>query len=149
MQFHKYLRATVFAHLIETPSWGKDVNEQLEVTFDLMRGIRYCVNIVSSFPQKSSIPFVPTWTGQPVFIHSSFASVNSPLLTNSSVLHWLADYPEWLQFCWDFGKPLRNNEIALQPFFSCLQQCKNFFFHFICAACNFFFRQVFAGNFFS
>lgn len=63
------------------------MDEQLKVTFDLTGGIRYCVNIVSSFSQMSSIPFVPTWTGQPVFIHSSFASANSPLLINSSVLH--------------------------------------------------------------
>ena len=63
------------------------MDEQLEVKFDLMRGIRYCVNIVSSFPQKSSIPFAPTLIGQPIFIHSSFASANSPLLTNSSDLH--------------------------------------------------------------
>ena len=54
------------------------------------------------------------------------------------VARWLADYPEWLQFCWDFMKPPRNDEIASQHFFSCLQQCKNFFFFFICAACNFF-----------
>ena len=51
---------------------------------------------------------------------------------------WLADYPEWLQFCWDFVKSPRNDEIALPIFFSCLQQCKNLFFYFICAACIFF-----------
>ena len=28
------------------------------------------------------------------------------------VARWLADYPEWLQFCWDFVKPPRNDEIA-------------------------------------
>ena len=33
------------------------------------------------------------------------------------VARWLADYPEWLQFCWDFVKPPRNDEIALQHFF--------------------------------
>ena len=103
------------------------MDEQLGGTFDLVRGIRYCVNIVSSFPQKSSIPFVPTWTGLPIFIHSSFASVNSPLLTNSSVLHWLADYPECWQFCWDFGKPIRNDEIALQPFFLACNSARIFF----------------------
>ena len=43
------------------------------------------------------------------------------------VARWLADYPEWLRFCWDFIKPHRNDEIALQHFFSCLQQYKNFF----------------------
>ena len=54
------------------------------------------------------------------------------------VARWLADYPEQLQFWWDFVKPPRNDEIALQHFFfSCLQQCKNFFY-LICAACNFF-----------
>ena len=63
------------------------MDEQLEVTFDLMRGIRYCVNLVSSFPQKSSIPFAPTLIGQPIFIHSSFVSANSPLLINSNDLH--------------------------------------------------------------
>ena len=36
------------------------------------------------------------------------------------VARWLADYPEWLQFCWDFVKPPRNDEIALQHFFSLL-----------------------------
>ena len=29
----------------------------------------------------------------------------------------LADYSEWLQFCWDFVKPPRNDEITLQQFF--------------------------------
>ena len=37
------------------------------------------------------------------------------------VARCLADYLEWLQFCWDFVKPPRNDEIA------CLKQCKNFF----------------------
>ena len=61
------------------------------------------------------------------------------------VARWPADYPEWLQFCWDFVKPPRNDEIALQHFFSCLQHCKKSFFYFICAACNFFFQQALAG----
>jgi len=40
---------------------------------------------------------------------------------------------EWLQFCWDFVKSPWNDEIALQHFFSCLQQCKSFFlFHLCC-----------------
>ena len=29
------------------------------------------------------------------------------------VARCLADYPEWLQFCWDFVNPPRNDEIAL------------------------------------
>ena len=33
------------------------------------------------------------------------------------VARWLADYPEWLQFCCDFVKPPGNDEIALQHFF--------------------------------
>ena len=47
----------------------------------------------------------------------------------SRVPRWLADYPEWLQFCRDFIKPPRNDEIALQHFFSCLQHlcCMQFF----------------------
>jgi len=55
------------------------------------------------------------------------------------VARWLADYPEWLQFCWDFVKPPRNDEIALQHFFFFLAAVQEFFFDFICAACNFFF----------
>ena len=54
------------------------------------------------------------------------------------VVRWLADYLEWLQFCGDFVKPPRTDEIALQHFFSCFQRCKIFFFYFICAACIFF-----------
>ena len=51
----------------------------------------------------------------------------------------LADYPEWLQFCRDFVKPPRNDEIALQHFFflAC-SSARIFFFYFICVACNFF-----------
>ena len=52
---------------------------------------------------------------------------------------------EWLQFCWDFVKPRWN---SFATFFSCLQQCKNFFLFVICAACNFFFQQALAGIFF-
>jgi len=33
------------------------------------------------------------------------------------VARWLPGYPEWLQFCWDFAKPSKNYEIALQHFF--------------------------------
>ena len=65
------------------------------------------------------------------------------------VARWLADYPEWLQFCWDFVKPPRNDEIALQHFFSCLQQCKNFFSISFALHAIFFFQQALAGNFFS
>ena len=50
---------------------------------------------------------------------------------------WLADYPEWLQFCWDFVKPPRNDEIALQHFFLACSSAR-IFFSFLCAACNFF-----------
>ena len=32
------------------------------------------------------------------------------------VARCLADYREWLQFCWNFVKPPRNDEIALQHF---------------------------------
>ena len=63
---------------------------------------------------------------------------------------WLADYQEGLQFCWDFVKLPRNDEIALQHFFSCLQQCKNFYFKnlfsisFVLLAI-FFFQQALPG----
>ena len=44
------------------------------------------------------------------------------------VARCLAEYSEWLQFCWDFVKHPRNDEIALQHFFfPCLKQCKIFF----------------------
>ena len=54
------------------------------------------------------------------------------------VARWLADYPEWLQFCWDFVKPPRNDEIALQHFFFLLAAVQEFFFYFICVAWNLF-----------
>ena len=63
------------------------------------------------------------------------------------VAYWLADYPEWLQFSWDFVKPPRNDEIALQHFFSCLQQCKNFFSISFVLHAIFFFHQALAGVF--
>ena len=66
----------------------------------------------------------------------------------SRVARWLADYPEWLQFCWNFVKPLRNDEIALQHFFSSLQQCKNFFSIAFELHAIFFFQQAQAGIFF-
>ena len=62
------------------------------------------------------------------------------------VARWFADYPEWLQFCWDFVKPPRNDEIALQHFFLGCSSAR-IFFYFICAACNFFLPL--AGFFFS
>ena len=65
------------------------------------------------------------------------------------VARWLADYLEWLQSCWDFVKPPRNDEIALQHFFSCLQQCKNFFSISFVLHAILFFQQALAGNFFS
>ena len=54
------------------------------------------------------------------------------------VARYLADYPEWLQFCWDFVKPSRNDEIALQHFYFLPAAVQEFFSYFICAACNFF-----------
>ena len=41
--------------------------------------------------------------------------------------HWLADYPEWLQFCWDFVKLPRNDDIALLHFFFLLAAVQEFF----------------------
>ena len=64
------------------------------------------------------------------------------------VARWLADYPEWLQFCWDFVKPPRNDEIALQQFFFFLAcSSARIFFYFICAACNFFLPTSACGKF--
>ena len=107
-------------------------------------------------PSKQEIPYsiiranrkLPKLTvGQPVCcLGQSMCYFNRI----TRVARWLADYPEWLQFCWDFIKPPRNDEIALQHFFSCLQQCKNFFsssfvlhaiFFLTTSACrNFFFK---------
>ena len=48
------------------------------------------------------------------------------------VARWLADYPEWLQFCWDFVKPPRNDEIC-NNFFFLLAAVQDFFlFHLCC-----------------
>ena len=60
--------------------------------------------------------------------------------TLTRVARWLADYPEWLQFCCDLVKPPRNDEIALQHFSFFFLACSSarVFFYFICAACNFF-----------
>ena len=62
---------------------------------------------------------------------------------------WLPDYPEWLQFCWDFVKPPRNDEIDLQHFLFLLAAMQEFFLYisFVLHAI-FFFQQVLAGNFF-
>ena len=59
------------------------------------------------------------------------------------VARWLADYPEWLQFCWDFVKPPRNDEIVLQPFFFLACSSARIFFSisFVLHAIFFFFFQ--------
>ena len=57
----------------------------------------------------------------------------------TSVTRWLPDYPEWVQFCWDFEKPPRNDETALQKFFFVFAcSSARIFFYFISAACIFF-----------
>ena len=61
------------------------------------------------------------------------------------VARWLADYPEWLQFCWDFVKPPRNDEIALQHFFFLLGAMQEFFFFSFVLHAIFFFQQALAG----
>ena len=53
---------------------------------------------------------------------------------------WLADYPEWLQFCWDFVKPPRNDEIALQHFFLACSSARIFFLFPLCC------MQFFSSN---
>ena len=47
-----------------------------------------------------------------------------------------------------FVKSSRNDEVALQHFFSCLQQGKNFFSISLVLHAIFFFHQALAGNFF-
>ena len=61
------------------------------------------------------------------------------------VARWLADYPEWLQICWDFVKPARNDEIALQHFFflACSSAIYFFCISFVLHAI-FFFHQALA-----
>ena len=45
------------------------------------------------------------------------------------VARLLADYPEWLHFCWDFKKaPPRNDEIALQHFVLACSSARIFFY---------------------
>ena len=63
------------------------------------------------------------------------------------VARWLADYPEWLQFCWDFVKHPRNDEIALQHFFFLAYGTRIFFISFVLHVI-FFFQQALAGIFF-
>ena len=62
---------------------------------------------------------------------------------------WLADYPEWLQFCWDFVKPPRNDEIALKHFFFLLVAVQEFFFLFHLCCMQFFLPTSASRNFFS
>ena len=57
---------------------------------------------------------------------------------------------ERLQFCWDFVKiDPENDKIALQHFFSFLQQCNIFFSITFVLHAIFFFQQALAGKFFS
>ena len=58
---------------------------------------------------------------------------------------WLADYPEWLQFCWDFVKPPRNDKNSFATFFSLLAAVQEFF----SISFHFYFQQALEGNFFS
>ena len=58
----------------------------------------------------------------------------------SRVARWLADYSEWLQFCWDFVKPPRNDEIALQKFFLACSGARIFFLFYLCC------MQFFSSN---
>ena len=53
---------------------------------------------------------------------------------------WLADYLGWLQFCWDFVKPPRNDEIALQHFFHACSSARIFFLFPLCC------MQFFSSN---
>ena len=54
------------------------------------------------------------------------------------VARWLADYPEWLQFCWYFVKPPGNDETALQHLFFLLTAVQEFFFQFHLCCMQFF-----------
>ena len=56
------------------------------------------------------------------------------------VARWLADNPEWLQFCWDFVKPPRNDEIALQHFLFLIGAVQEFFLFHLCC------MQFFSSN---
>ena len=57
------------------------------------------------------------------------------------VVCWLADYLECLQFCWDFVKSLRNDEIALQHFFFlAYSSARIFFLYHLCC------MQFFSSN---
>ena len=61
---------------------------------------------------------------------------------------WLTDYSEWLQFCWEFVKPPRNDEIALQHFFFLLVAVQEFFSISYVLHAIFFFQPALAGIFF-
>ena len=65
------------------------------------------------------------------------------------VARWLADYPEWLQFCWDFVKPPRNDEIALQHFLFLIGAVQEFFSIPFVLHAIFFFQQALTENFLS
>ena len=54
------------------------------------------------------------------------------------VARCLADYREWLQFCWNFVKPPRNDEIALQHFFFLACSSARFLFLFRLCCMQFF-----------
>ena len=68
--------------------------------------------------------------------------------TLTRVARWLADYPEWLQFCWDFVKPPRNEEIALQHFFFLFAAAQEIFSISFLLHAIFLLQQALAGNFF-
>ena len=63
------------------------------------------------------------------------------------VARCLVDYLEWLQFCWDFVKPPRNDEIALQHFFFLLEVVQESFSISFVLHAMFFFQQALAGIF--
>ena len=64
------------------------------------------------------------------------------------VARWLADYPEWLQFCWDFVKPHPPGMMKLlcNIFFLLVAVQEFFLFHLCCM--QFFFQQALAEIFF-
>ena len=64
------------------------------------------------------------------------------------VARWLADYPEWLQFWWDFVKPPRNDKIASQDIFFLFAAVQEFFSILFVLHVIFFLQQALAGIFF-